>query len=100
MMKIKKFSLAVLCVGASVLMAACGTGTGKTDRLPASNGVEKTENVEIPNPWTECKNLEEAKTKVGFGLEAPEAIGQYTNRTIQNLDKEIIQVILFGIKSS
>ena len=51
-----------------------------------------SETVGMPNPWTDCKNLNEAEDNVGFSITVPEKIDGYTRTMIQTLDKEVIQV--------
>ena len=100
-MKAKKLILAAVCTATLFSMTACGDtasteGTSETvttdsTELPETD--ETNENAQIPNPWTDCEDMKEAEEHAGFALDAPETIDKYASRTIQVLDKEIIQVI-------
>lgn len=96
-MNAKRVITMVVC-GAMVLsLAACGgNGSGKNEVKPnvsseAAASVEEA--VQIPNPWTECSDMKEAEENTGFSFVIPDAIEGYTITYIQNMDKELIEVI-------
>ena len=78
----KKLITMILCVLTVCSLAACGSKS-------ASNG-----NNEIPNPFIDCNTLEDAAKIAGFDITVPDAIDEYTDRTIQAVDKDLIQVHL------
>ena len=77
--------LIALLLGVTVLLslAACG------------NSVEKTEedDAQIPNPFANCDTLEDAAAISGFDMTAPDSIDGYSNRIIQAVENEMVQVI-------
>lgn len=77
----KKLITMILCVLTVCSLAACGSKS-------ANN-----ENNEIPNPFIDCNTLEDAAKIAGFDITIPDAIDEYTGRTIQAVDKDLIQVI-------
>ena len=81
--------LVLMCATTMTSMAACGAKEPVTPEVTKAVTETKTaeeqetvsETVGMPNPWTDCKNLNEA-----------EKIDGYTRTMIQTLDKEVIQV--------
>lgn len=55
------------------------------------NGTE--DQVQIPNPFVDCETMEEAEKLAGFSLTAPESIDGYSDRIIQAVEGELVQVI-------
>lgn len=77
----KKLITSILCILSVCSIAACGnknTDNGKN---------------EIPNPFVDCNSLEDAAKIAGFDFVVPDTIGKFTDRTIQAIDKDVIQVI-------
>jgi hypothetical protein len=77
-------------VAATDLVNAVDSGSSDSGMVggdPATWGPEldsdASSGVQLPNPFTECKTLEEAAKIVGFSLTAPEAIDGYAQRIIQ-----------------
>ena len=83
----KKIMMYTLCALLLLSLAACG---GKSAPQPAPSG----ENVQIPNPFTDCDTLEDAAKLAGFGLTAPDAVDGFPGRSIQvmNGSQPMIQV--------
>lgn len=96
-MKAKRVITIVACVAMILSLAACGgNNSGKTEvkQYDSSEAVaDGGENVQILNPWTECFDIEEAEKNAGFSFNIPETIEGYKIRWIQNLDKDMIEVI-------
>lgn len=74
-MKAKQMITIVACVTMILSMAACGdnnsgdSGKAKVKMYDSSETVANNgENVQIPNPWTECSDIEEAEKKQDFHL--------------------------------
>ena len=92
--------LVLMCATTMTSMAACGAKEPVTPEVTKAVTETKTaeeqetvsETVGMPNPWTDCKNLNEAEDNVGFSITVPEKIDGYTRTMIQTLDKEVIQV--------
>lgn len=69
---------AAFCLGA---LTACSTAKDTTTTVPDSTTAittepetdkpEEGENVQIPNPWTECVSLDELNAAAGTALHAP-----------------------------
>lgn len=95
----KKLMSVLMCAATMTFMAACGTKEPVTTEVTTAAEETKTVNDEIeetvgmPNPWTDCKNLNVAEDNVGFSITVPENIEDYTQTMIQTLDKEVIQVL-------
>lgn len=77
----KKQAALLFCVLTACALTACG---GKS--------AAKEENTQIPNPFIDCQTLEDAAETAGFALAVPDAIGEYTSRTIQAVEGSMIQV--------
>ena len=96
----RKLMLVLMCTATMTSMAACGVKepvtTEVTKAITETKTVEEQETVGetvgMPNPWTDCKNLQEAEDNTGFSITVPENIDGYTQTMIQTLDKEVIQV--------
>ena len=77
--------------------AECGGNNFGKNEVKLSASAETNafieENVQIPNPWTECSDIKAAEENAGFSFGIPEAIEGYKVAWIQNLDKEMIEVI-------
>lgn len=92
--------LVLMCAATMTSMAACGVKepvtTEVTKAITETKTVEEQETVGetvgMPNPWTDCKTLQEAGDNTGFSITVPEKIDGYTQTMIQTLDKEVIQV--------
>lgn len=52
-----------------------------------------SENVQIPNPWVDCKTIEEAEALAGFDFQLPETPEGYAIENISAIKDDIIQVI-------
>jgi ABC-type oligopeptide transport system substrate-binding subunit len=82
----KKLIALLLCVLSIASLAACGS-TGK------DNSTKPSSSVEIPSPFQDCDTMEDAAAISGFDMTAPENISGYSNRTIQAIENDMIQVI-------
>lgn len=96
-MKRKKLIFTLACTTMVVSFAACGN-TMKKDNAEISSETSfserdtENENVQIPNPWVDCENLEEAEKITGFSFKIPEEIEGYSDIFIQVMNDELIQV--------
>lgn len=92
--------LVLMCAATMTSMAACGTKEpvmtevtkAVTETKTAEEQEKVGETVGMPNPWTDCKTLQEAEDNTGFSITVPDNINGYTQTMIQTLDKEVIQV--------
>ena len=97
-MRRNKIILTLACMAMVVSIAACGN-TSKKGNTEISSDTSiskedtKNENIQIPNPWVDCKNMKEAEKIAGFSYEIPEKIDDYTDISIQVLDEDMIQVV-------
>lgn len=85
----KKLFLFLLCVISMVSLAACGNAAG--DASPDTSSDISPE-VQIPSPFTDCGTLDEAAAISGFRMSAPETANGYSERSIQAVKDEMIQV--------
>ncbi len=78
-----------------------GDEAGTDDQIQtedqSQNGKDKEngseDQVQIPNPFVDCETMEEASKLAGFSLTAPESIDGYSDRIIQAIEGELVQVI-------
>ena len=85
MKKLTRIAAIALCAVLAVSATAC---VPKTTEVPASS-----ETVQIPNPWVDCKTIEDAEKLAGFDFQLPETPDGYTLDNISAIENDIIQVI-------
>jgi len=83
----KRTMIFLLCIAAALSFTACSGGN--TDSTTGSS----SGSVQIANPIVDCDTLEDAAELTGFDMTAPDAIGEFTDCTIQVINNELIQVI-------
>lgn len=78
--------LIALLLGATIILSltACGNHSSK----PKGN-----EAAQIPNPFVNCDTLEDAANISGFDMTVPNSLDGYSNRSIQAIENEMIQVV-------
>lgn len=88
-----RMMLHVAAAALAVALAVSGTAcTPKTSSgTTAENGSSET--VQIPNPWVDCKTIEDAQALAGFDFQLPETPEGYTIENISVIKDELIQVI-------
>ena len=100
----RKLMLVLMCATTMTSMAACGAKEPVTPEVTKAVTETKTaeeqetvsETVGMPNPWTDCKNLNEAEDNVGFSITVPEKIDGYTKKSSRYFTKKTIsQIALF-----
>lgn len=79
---------AALAVAMAFSGAACTAKTGSGTTAESGSG----ENVQIPNPWVDCKTIEDAQALAGFDFQLPELPEGYTIENIRVIQNEILQV--------
>ena len=77
----KKLIAIILCGLSVCSLAACASKS-------ATSG-----NAEIPNPFVDCATLADAAKLTGFDIVVPDSVDGFDTRTIQVMDKKMIQVI-------
>ena len=82
--------IGLLCAAVTLFAACSGNIADNRADIGADSS---TGNTQIPNPIVDCETLEDAADRTGFDLSVPETIGEFTNRTVQVIGNEIIQVI-------
>ena len=95
----KKLMLVLMCAATMTSVAGCGVKEPVTTEVTKAVTETKTaeeqetvgETVGMPNPWIDCKSLQDAEDNTGFSITVPENIDGYTQTMIQILDKEVIQ---------
>jgi len=96
-MKAKRIIAIMACMVMVLSLTACGGNDSGKNEVKSNVSSETTasveENVQCPNPWTECSDIKEAEENAGFSFEIPEAIEGYKIAWIQNLGQEMIEVI-------
>lgn len=77
-----------LCAALAAAGADCSAKATENKTTPASS-----ESVQIPNPWVDCKTIEDAQALAGFDFQLPETPEGYSIDHISAIEGEIIQVI-------
>ena len=66
--------------------------TLENGKIVIDTGTEE-DNVQIPSPFVDCDSLAEASEVAGFGMRAPESVGDYARAAISAIDGELIDVL-------
>ena len=72
---------------------ACGKKEETKQETAETTNVIQKESTQIPNPFVEVKNLDEASKIAGFTLEVPETYEDYKKQVIQAIENDMIEVI-------
>jgi hypothetical protein len=81
--------MSVLCLA----IIACGKKEETKQKTAETTNVIQKESTQIPNPFVEVKNLDEASKIAGFTLEVPETYEDYKKQVIQAIENDMIEVI-------
>ena len=81
--------MSVLCLA----IIACGKKEETKQETAETTNVIQKESTQIPNPFVEVKNLDEASKIAGFSLEVPETYEDYKQQVIQAIENDMIEVI-------
>ena len=81
--------ISVLCLA----IIACGKKEETKQETAETTNVIQKESTQIPNPFVEVKNLDEASKIAGFTLEVPETYEDYKQQVIQAIENDMIEVI-------
>ena len=84
--------MSVLCLA----IVACGKKEEAKQETAETTNVTQKESTQIPNPFVEVKNLDEASKIAGFSLEVPETYEDYKKQVIQAIEDDMIEVIYFN----
>ena len=84
--------MSVLCLA----IIACGKKEETKQETAETTNVIQKESTQIPNPFVEVKNLDEASKIAGFTLEVPETYEDYKKQVIQAIENDMIEVIYFN----
>ena len=87
--------MSVLCLA----IVACGKKEEAKQETAETTNVTQKESTQIPNPFVEVKNLDEASKIAGFSLEVPETYEDYKKQVIQAIEDDMIEVIYFEEES-
>lgn len=88
----KKTVTAIICALILTLsLAACGATSGGSSGDGGENG-----NVQIPAPWTDYSSVDEAENDVGFKINAPESIGNYSFDFARAFDDGMLELFYAG----
>ena len=81
--------MSVLCLA----IITCGKKEETKQETAETTNVIQKESTQIPNPFVEVKNLDEASKIAGFTLEVPETYEDYKQQVIQAIENDMIEVI-------
>ena len=87
--------MSVLCLA----LVACGKKEEAKQETAETTNVTQKESTQIPNPFVEVKNLDEASKIAGFSLEVPETYEDYKKQVIQAIENDMIEVIYYDENS-
>ena len=87
--------MSVLCLA----IVACGKKEEAKQVTADTTNVTQKESTQIPNPFVEVKNLDEASKIAGFSLEVPETYEDYKKQVIQAIEDDMIEVIYYDENS-
>jgi hypothetical protein len=91
----KKLFLIVICAVMALALAACGGQKANSD--PTASGQEQTGSLggaQIPNPFIDCKTLEEAQDIAGFDIALPGSMPEgYSMSPIRAVKDTMIEII-------
>ena len=87
--------MSVLCLA----IVACGKKEEAKQETAETTNVTQKESTQIPNPFVEVKNLDEASKIAGFTLEVPETYEDYKQQVIQAIEDDMIEVIYYDENS-
>lgn len=87
----KKLTVCILCALTVLSFASCNTDKEEAGSVePVSSGTQ----VEVPNPFAECKTLDEAGSIAGFEISVPESLPNgFQDRTIRAMKGQMIELI-------
>ena len=81
--------ISVLCLA----IIACGKKEETQQEATQATETTQGQSTEVPNPFIEAKNLEEASKIAGFTLSVPANYEDYKKQTIQAIENDMIEVI-------
>ena len=81
--------ISVLCLA----IIACGKKEEAQQEAIQATETTQGQSTEVPNPFIEAKNLEEASKIAGFTLSVPANYEDYKKQTIQAIENDMIEVI-------
>ena len=84
--------ISVLCLA----IIACGKKEEAQQEAIQATETTQGQSTEVPNPFIEAKNLEEASKIAGFTLSVPANYEDYKKQTIQAIENDMIEVIYFN----
>ena len=87
--------ISVLCLA----IIACGKKEEAQQEATQVTETTQGQSTEIPNPFIEAKNLDEASKIAGFTLEVPETYEDYKKQVIQAIEDDMIEVIYYDENS-
>ena len=106
----KKLSVTFLIALAVVGVVACGTKkenkvestsesattAAESKSSDSSKNVSESSGVQIPDPWKEFTNLDEAVKEVGYDFKVPSSIEGYKTVVYRVISKEAIEAVYFS----
>ena len=84
--------ISVLCLA----IITCGKKEEAQQEATQATETTQGQSTEVPNPFIEAKNLEEASKIAGFTLSVPANYEDYKKQTIQAIENDMIEVIYFN----
>ena len=91
----KKLIAITMCI-MTLSLTACGNTTSAKENPGNQTASEnsKEETVQIPNPFVDCKTIEEAEKIAGFKAAVPEKLPDgYTQAAIRAVEQDLIELI-------
>lgn len=89
--KVRKFTMKKSMYAG--MIAACLAVVVIAGGVVNHNRISQDENVQIPNPYIECKNLTDASEIAGFDMSAPDSYLDSVSTEIEAIEQDMIQIM-------
>lgn len=93
----KKMTVYAMVVMMAFSICACGS-KGEVNKNVDRNTGAIEDSQQIPNPWKDCDSITEAQQNVGFDVNVPDKVGEYTQAWIQTMDKKWFRWITHRVR--
>ena len=91
----KKLIVILLCAVMALMLVACGSKSVTDSQTDEQNlGEQSLGGAQIPNPFVDCKTLEEAQKLAGFDIALPDNMPEgYSKSAIRAVKDTMIEII-------
>lgn len=90
----------LLCVSIGATLAACGNETksiGASSSVQSASEAAVSEQTQIPNPWVDAENQDDAQQQAGFTIQLPSSLpAEYGAPTFRVIPDDILEADYAG----